>query len=432
MSSREGHLLDLINDATLGVCIPGVALSGLLLVAVAYLQKNPASRPHLNRVSFRLLVYALIANIILGVIVLTPSKGITCSFTSFLGTVRAPTHIVDFRTIPNSDYFHFTLHTSGINYVFQLHVLLYGAQSSVRTALFPVILLKVQVIGSNPTTNRFVLVYGFNGNRLEIYYILGSLLLVGACNITPWAAGELGWYAANGTCWLLGPPDVQLRWLIGTQSVWMILMSLLEFLSFVRILVFMVRYQLCIQSLRANTDTFSRNLSQTQSKSGIATLRSSLPRPPVMQYRPIIIRIGLYPLLSCLLSITSCFADVYILTHSELTDYNIAVRILDTFAYSLRPLLYVMLAATDPSLLRALRTLRPSEHTVRTTQPWALSMSTGSQHTVPHDLAGADPGVKWNGERREAYELQGPGKEIERTAGDEEEQMQAESIAQQI
>jgi hypothetical protein len=59
-------------------------------------------------------------------------------------------------------------------------------------------------------------------------------------------------------------------------------------------------------------------------------------------------------------------------------------------------------------------------------------MSTGSRHTVPHDLAGADPGVKWNGERREAYELQGPGMEIEMTAGDEEEQMQAQSIAQQI
>jgi hypothetical protein len=57
-------------------------------------------------------------------------------------------------------------------------------------------------------------------------------------------------------------------------------------------------------------------------------------------------------------------------------------------------------------------------------------MSTGSQHTVPHNLAGADPGVKWNGERREAYELQGPGTEIEMTAGDEE--IQAESIAQQI
>ncbi|KAJ7301805.1 hypothetical protein DFH08DRAFT_906338 [Mycena albidolilacea] len=382
MSSREGHLLDLINDATLGVCIPGVALSGLLLMAVAYLQRNPASRPHLNRVSFRLLVYALIANIILGVIVLTPSKEVTCSFTSFLGTAS----------------------------------IMFSGCMSCCIAL----------------NLLFVLVYGFNGNRLEIYYILGSLLLVGACNITPWAAGELGWYAANGTCWLLGPPDVQLRWLIGTQSVWMILMSLLEVLSFVQILVFMVRHQFRIQSLRANTDTFSGNLSPTQSKSGIATLRSSLLRPPVMRYRPIIIRIGLYPLLSCLLSTTSCFADVYILTHSELTDYNIAVRILDTFAYSLRPLLYVLLAATDPSLLRALRTLRPSEHTVKTTQPWDLSVSTGSRHTVPHDLARADLDVKWNRGRREAYELQGPGKEIEITAGDEEEQMQAESIAQQI
>ncbi|KAJ7834021.1 hypothetical protein B0H14DRAFT_2799559 [Mycena olivaceomarginata] len=242
MSSREGQLLDLIHDATLGVCIPGVALSGLLLMAVAYLQRNPASRPHLNRVSFRLLVYALIANIILGIIVLTPSMEVTCSFTSFLGTAS----------------------------------IMFSGCMSCCIAL----------------NLLFVLVYGFNGNRLEIYYILGSLLLVGACNITPWAAGELGWYAPNGTCWLLGSPDVQLRWLIGTQSVWMILMSLLEVLSFVQILVFMVRHQLRIQSLCANTDTFSGNLSQTPPTSGIATLRSSLPRPPVMRYRPIIIRIG--------------------------------------------------------------------------------------------------------------------------------------------
>ncbi|KAJ7187731.1 hypothetical protein GGX14DRAFT_580838 [Mycena pura] len=53
-------LFEILDHVTRGVCIPGVALSGLLLVAVAYLQWNPASRPHLNRVSFRLLLYALI------------------------------------------------------------------------------------------------------------------------------------------------------------------------------------------------------------------------------------------------------------------------------------------------------------------------------------------------------------------------------------
>jgi hypothetical protein len=40
--------------------------------------------------------HSLTFSIILGVIVLTPSQEVTCSFTSFLGTVCAPTHIVDF------------------------------------------------------------------------------------------------------------------------------------------------------------------------------------------------------------------------------------------------------------------------------------------------------------------------------------------------
>jgi hypothetical protein len=37
-----------------------------------------------------------------------------------------------------------------------------------------------------------VLVHGVNGNKMEKYYIIGSLLLCGVCNGTPWAAGQLG------------------------------------------------------------------------------------------------------------------------------------------------------------------------------------------------------------------------------------------------
>jgi hypothetical protein len=51
----------LCRDVTLGLSIPGVALSVSLLAAIAFLQWNPVSRPYLDRVSFRLLVYALVA-----------------------------------------------------------------------------------------------------------------------------------------------------------------------------------------------------------------------------------------------------------------------------------------------------------------------------------------------------------------------------------
>lgn len=49
------------SDVTLGVSIPGVALTAILLFVIAYLRYHPASRSHLDRVSFRLLIYALVA-----------------------------------------------------------------------------------------------------------------------------------------------------------------------------------------------------------------------------------------------------------------------------------------------------------------------------------------------------------------------------------
>ncbi|KAJ7042336.1 hypothetical protein C8F04DRAFT_1295406, partial [Mycena alexandri] len=76
----------LMTDVRLGLLIPAVALSVLLLAGFAYLRWRPVSAPHLNRVSFRLLVYAMIANVIVGIIALIPmtdhSPG--CSFFAFL------------------------------------------------------------------------------------------------------------------------------------------------------------------------------------------------------------------------------------------------------------------------------------------------------------------------------------------------------------
>ncbi|KAJ6571322.1 hypothetical protein B0H19DRAFT_1022808 [Mycena capillaripes] len=91
---------------------------------------------------------------------------------------------------------------------------------------------------------QLVLVYGVNGNKMEKYYIVGAVALCGACTIPAWAAGELGWYATNGSCWLRDPtPTSQLHWLVGTQSIPMIFMSTVDVVSFVTILIFMVRHR---------------------------------------------------------------------------------------------------------------------------------------------------------------------------------------------
>ncbi|KAJ7321919.1 hypothetical protein DFH08DRAFT_818300 [Mycena albidolilacea] len=258
MSLNHVRLSALIRDATFGVSIPGLALSVLLLIAIVYLRWNPCSRPYLNRVSFRLLTYALVA--------------------------------------------------------------------------------------------KLVLVFGVNGNKMEKYYITGSVILCSACNIPPLAYGKLGWYAETGTCWLRDPsPSIQLRWLLGTQVVWMLLMSTVEVIAFVIIVIFMMRHQARIRRLRV--DALPHSASALASH--LTTFKSSLPAHPIVRYRPMILRI-------------------------------------DLIIYALRPLLYALLACTDPSFLRAIRSLFPNSSSSSSPSPSQLALPTLNM-TAISSLSITDP-----------------------------------------
>ncbi|KAJ7465898.1 hypothetical protein FB451DRAFT_1261297, partial [Mycena latifolia] len=257
-------------EVLLGVTILTLALSGLLLVAFAYLVWNQASRPHLNRVSFRLLVYAIISNIVYALTLLVNNQNMmghsaACSFVAFLTVV-------------------------------------------------------LNLISRNI---RLVLVYNVNGNKMEKYYTIGSLFFC------------------------------VFRWLVGTQLVWRILTSSIDVLSFAAILIFMVRYDMRIRRLRRHTGSSFHH-------SGILTLASSRPLPPIVRYRRMIMRISLYPLLSCFISITTCILDVYTVKNLVLTGFSVRLRILDMFIHPFRSILYALLAAADPSFLAALRALRPT------------------------------------------------------------------------
>ncbi|KAJ7734451.1 hypothetical protein B0H16DRAFT_1892477 [Mycena metata] len=367
------------TDVRFGLLIPAVALSVLLLAGFAYLRWRPISAPHLNRVSFRLLVHAMIANVIVGIIALIPmtdhSPG--CSFYAFLG-MTAP---------------------------------MFSA------CIFCCMALNLQL----------VLVYGVNGNKMEKYYIIGSLLLCGVCNGTPWAAGQLGWYARTGVCWLKEPiPSVRLQWLVATQSIWMLLMSAVEVFSFMTILIFMVRHQMKIRRLRADSMCRSRDTSEPS---------IPLPEAPIVRYRGMIIRIGLYPLLSCFLSITECYLDVHSVvdTNTVLTHFELNLRIFDFIVYSSRPLLYTLLAATDPSFLRALRALRPSAHSPECAISWKQTATTGSGLTTQSQATlKLDENFTTTGGSAEVI-LTTEGVRNRRLSGEEEaEEIRAVSIGRQI
>ncbi|KAJ6557502.1 hypothetical protein B0H19DRAFT_1147981 [Mycena capillaripes] len=280
-NALDAHL----NDVVLAFQIAGVVLPASLLLAIAYAAWNPLSRHHLNRVSFRLLVCALIANLIFaGSSIPTfsgPSAG--CSFMAFFG----------------------------------LSILMFSSCMFFCTGL----------------NLQLVLVHHLNGNSMEKFYYSGSTAVVAILNITPLAAGQFGYY--NGTCWFSDPrPDVQFRWLLWSQAVWLLLMSTGEVVCFFIILGYMYqRHRLRARSNHSTTSTSS--------------LRP-IPVSPIVMYRAIILRIGLYPLLSCCLNFTGSILDIWLTRNPVPTELQWRLSLLDLCVFALRPVLYTLLASSDP------------------------------------------------------------------------------------
>ncbi|KAJ6452651.1 hypothetical protein C8R45DRAFT_1040469 [Mycena sanguinolenta] len=289
-----------LQNAVLAFGITGVVLTAVMLLSIAYVAWNPVSRPHLNRVSFRLLVCALTSNLNFGATFIPvfsgPSAG--CSFMAFFGVSN----------------------------------LMFSACMFFCTAL----------------NLQLVVVHRVNGNMMEKYYYLASAVLVAICNITPYAAGQYGYY--NGDCWFNNPdPEVQFGWLVGSQSVWALLMSIGEVVSF---------------SMRS-----------TQLWSNMSSIER--PKPLIIVYHSVIIRIGLYPLLSCCLSFTGSILDILLAKTPVSTKLQWRLS-LDLCVYGLRPILYTLLAAWDPSYLRALRALRThrkTTHSSTSTMRYAATSS---------------------------------------------------------
>ncbi|KAJ7850130.1 hypothetical protein B0H13DRAFT_2087383 [Mycena leptocephala] len=68
MSRRSPDPSTYSRQLILGLAIPGVSLTAALLILYAYAAWNSASRRYLDRVSFRLLVYALLAHLAFGIV----------------------------------------------------------------------------------------------------------------------------------------------------------------------------------------------------------------------------------------------------------------------------------------------------------------------------------------------------------------------------
>ncbi|KAF7375370.1 hypothetical protein MSAN_00424500 [Mycena sanguinolenta] len=124
----------------------------------------------------------------------------------------------------------------------------------------------------------------------------------------------------------------------------MFFMSTGEVISFLTILGFMISRH---RSRSVASESTASSLSQPP-----------IPIPPIILYRKMILRIGLYPMVSCFLNITGAVLDIHTVLDTTYTEVNWRLGIVDLLIYDLRPLMYATLAATDPSFLRAIHALR--------------------------------------------------------------------------
>ncbi|KAJ7898146.1 hypothetical protein B0H13DRAFT_2521002 [Mycena leptocephala] len=279
MSNTKSHVPNALDahlqDVVVAFGVTGTVLTALLLFAIAYAAWKPVLRHHLDRVSFRLLVCALISNLLCAAnsIPVFSGPSVGCSFMAF----------------------------------FALGILMFSA------CMFFCIALNLQL----------VLVHHVNGNSMERFYYIGSVAAVLVLHIAPYAAGQFGYY--NGICWFSDPrPDVHFRWLLGSQVVWILLISTGEVIR----------------------------------REGVLTSSDVIPKPPIVAYRSIILRIGLYPLLSCCLNFTGSILDIWLSKNPVPTELQWRLSLVDLCVFTLRPILYTLLAAADPGFLRAMRGLR--------------------------------------------------------------------------
>ncbi|KAJ7443195.1 hypothetical protein B0H11DRAFT_2093008 [Mycena galericulata] len=303
------YLDEHINDLIQGLMIPGLCLTFLVLCAYAYAAWHPVSKNYLNRVSFRLLVYALVANLIfgttflIGTLITGPSA--KCNFVAFLTNLSL----------------------------------------AFSAGMFFCMALNLQL----------VLVHHINGQTMEKYYIIGISLVCAVCNITPYASGQLGWDRIDETCWFNNPDRaVRLRWLIGTQTFWLLLMANGEIVAFLVIVGYIISHKLTIRRYRQHYSEESGTYDSAETAAR-----------PIMKYRNVILRIGLYPLLSCLMNFTGCTLDLYQVKYSILTELEWRLGVADLAIYCVRPFFYAMLAAADPAFIRAIRALRRPVHSVQ-------------------------------------------------------------------
>ncbi|KAJ6518206.1 hypothetical protein C8R47DRAFT_1312669 [Mycena vitilis] len=323
-------LVNLSNELWSITAIIGAVFCGVVLLVIGVVALNPVCRPHLDRVSFRILVWALAANTVFGI---TNAIG---------GKFTGPTW------------------TCGLD-IWLLQLTL-----ELSSFLLFAIALNLQL----------VVVHQFNGQKMEKYYILGAFAIALGLTVPAYASKQYGWDPLVEDCWYANPDQTQrLAWQIGTQLFWSMLAVIGEVVCTAVVVVYMVRHQ--VRRNRLGTS------SGTRSRSGSVGSAANTQISHANAYRGIIFRIIVYPIASAIFNLISVVCVIHATQNDGVhnwTDYR--VLLLSDFVYGGRSIMYALLAATDPALVRAVRAfIQHSRGTFPSTQS-TMRSATESKGTL--------------------------------------------------
>ncbi|KAF8139343.1 hypothetical protein K438DRAFT_1785761 [Mycena galopus ATCC 62051] len=334
------HMTVVSNNLWAVTSAVGAGLCFLVLVIIAAVWSYPKSRAHLDRVSFRVVVYVVFANMLFG----------TASAVG--GTRTGPGFLCGFSIF----ILQLTLQFSGF--------LLFS------------IALNLQL----------VVVHGKNGQRLEKYYLIGSTLLAFALVIPPYAAHQYGWDPLEKDCWYTNDDRSQrIAWQIATQTAWTFLTVIGELVCSINVLIFLFRHDLRLRKV-FTLATGSMSHSSRASSNAPQIIKAT-------RYKSVILRVALYPAFSCvvnLLSIATVLHSTIANGIHNTTDYN--VLLLSDFLYGGRAIVYSLLAASDPALIRGVTTLVRSirgfpEPTTSVMDPTSIASSNDNRVIVHVELS---------------------------------------------
>ncbi|KAJ7852843.1 hypothetical protein B0H14DRAFT_2759535 [Mycena olivaceomarginata] len=199
-----------------------MGLTTALLILCGYAAWNPVSRRYLDRVSFRLLIHALLAHLIFGVAFtfgsLTAHRGWRCDLLSFCTNLSL-------------------VFSAGMFFCMALNLPL-------------------------------VLAHNVSGQKMERYYVLGTMLLCLLCTVIlcirqSWVQVEMG-----RPCY--------------AETLWMLLFAAGEVGAFVVIVGYLIAYEIDMR----------RFLTNTQSKNTCSSEVSHRPGSTIRMFRNIIMRVG--------------------------------------------------------------------------------------------------------------------------------------------